>query len=106
VVWAEEHRGVHNTILARLTLAVLLRYWFCWPWIRVAACSWMACTTFGWQWPVDSVPMPVPRTPCGEKLESRKQSLSNIQRTLNGQWGGTREIEIRLMAGKGGKRES
>ena len=39
-------------------MGVLAANMFCWVWINEAAWSWMALTTLGWQWPVDTTPMP------------------------------------------------
>ena len=39
-------------------MGLLARKTFCWAMIMLAAWSWMAFTTLGWQWPVETTPIP------------------------------------------------
>ena len=51
--------GEHQS--AQHACAVLVKYWFCCPWINLAAWSEIARVRFGWQWPSDRVPIPAAR---------------------------------------------
>ena len=54
--WCAPCQG--NTSISNDACAVLVKYWFCCPWINLAAWSEMARVRFGWQWPNDRVPIP------------------------------------------------
>ncbi len=64
---------------------------FCCPWTTLWACSEIAATTFGWQCPVDSVPMPAHANhcSCGTQPDTVRASMDQnmpLRRSQRGMW--------------------